>query len=261
MVKIVGIVNVTPDSFSDGGRVTAADAVQHALQLIYDGADVLDIGGESTRPGAEPVSLTTELQRVLPVISGIREIHQTIPISIDTTKAEVAYQAIQAGATIVNDVSAGRLDAGMFQVVAEANVPIILMHMQGIPGTMQIQPTYNNVVEEVCWFLNERIELARSFGITQVIVDTGIGFGKTLEHNLELLKNLGRFAVLPAPMMLGISRKAWVGKITNVETPDQRDAATMIAHTIIGVHKAAYIRVHNVQLAQQMRQLHKALTF
>lgn len=257
--KIVGVVNVTPDSFSDGGRVAAAHSISHALMLVAQGADMLDVGGESTRPGAVAVSVETELNRVLPVIEGIRKACPELPISIDTTKAVVAQHALQNGATIVNDVSAGTFDAAMFDVVAAANVPIILMHMQGKPSTMQQQPTYTNIVEEVYEFLHQRTQLAKLCGINNVIIDVGIGFGKTLNHNLELMQNLDTFATLHAEMMLGISRKAWLGTITGVSEPAERDAHTMLAHCIVGLQKAEYIRVHNVLLARQTLDLYSKL--
>lgn len=257
--NIMGVVNVTPDSFSDGNRfLHTAQAVDHAHRLIHDGADILDIGGESTRPGAEPVSADEEQRRVLPVIEGIRSHHATIPISIDTMKAEVAASALASGATMVNDVTAGTHDPAMFGVVAQAGVPLVLMHMQGMPRTMQQAPTYGNVVDEVVDYLQQRVQAARDAGIQQVFVDPGIGFGKTLEHNLELLRNLDRIATI-APIVLGISRKRFLGSITGINEADQRDVATAIMHALLIHANVHTIRVHNVSMLAQLRALYQAL--
>ncbi len=258
--SIVGIVNVTPDSFSDGGRFPSAEAaVRHAMQLIADGADMLDIGGESTRPGAADVSETEELARVIPVIEGIRRQDGTIPLSIDTRKSGVAERALQAGATIINDVSAGRQDAGMFAVAARAECPLILMHMQGTPGTMQDRPEYDNVVATVFDFLHDRINDARAAGVENIIADVGIGFGKTLEHNLELLRNHAVFQHLGVPLMLGISRKRFLGTVCSIESPEDRDAATAMCHALMLNAGAAFIRVHNVRLLSQLKALTNSL--
>jgi dihydropteroate synthase len=257
---IVGIVNVTLDSFSDGGRyLDPADAIAHADTLIEEGAQILDIGGESTRPGAEPVSVAEELRRVLPVIEGVRKRYPNIPISIDTTKAEVARAALDAGASIINDISAGRFDPSMMSLAAERGVPIVLMHMQGTPQTMQRNPTYSDVVNEVFEFLKERIAIAKAHGVTTVIADVGIGFGKTVDHNITLLRNLSRFRELGVPLYLGLSRKRFLGFVTGVENPLERDVATVIAHALLLHVPIEYIRVHNVRYLVQLRSLWRAL--
>jgi dihydropteroate synthase len=256
MPRIMGVVNVTPDSFSDGGNfMDVKGAVDHALRMIDEGADVLDVGGESTRPGADPVSAVDECERVLPVIRGIRAVNATIPISIDTMKAHVARAAVEAGATIVNDVSAGRFDQSMLDVVASLAVPYIVMHMQGEPRTMQQDPTYHDVVAEVRQMLIERVTASHNAGIRDVYIDVGIGFGKTLEHNLALLANLQSFQNIGAGQVLGISRKRFLGMITGIERPADRDAATMIVHALLLRHNVAMIRVHNVQAASTMLRL------
>ena len=203
----MGIVNVTPDSFSDGGQFTSvAHAVEHALLLVSDGAHILDIGGESMRPGAEEaVSEQEELDRVLPVIEGIRSFNASVAISIDTYKASVARAALSAGATMVNDVSAGRFDDSMFALIRERNTPYIMMHMQGMPRTMQVNPVYDDVVREVSEFLQQRKTLLGAVQ-SSVYVDPGIGFGKTTAHNITLLRNLDALSKI-APVVLGFSRK------------------------------------------------------
>lgn len=258
--RIVGIVNVTPDSFSDGGKYFDPEhAIEHGCSLIADGADIVDVGGESSRPGATPVDVIEELRRVVPVIEGLRRLHPTCPISIDTTKAAVAEAALDAGATMVNDISAGRFDPAMFPLVARRGVPIVLMHMQGTPQTMQQNPIYANVVEEVFAFLQERIASAREAGIETIIADVGIGFGKTREHNLALLRNLVRFAELGVPLYLGISRKRFLGELTGIENPADRDCVTALAHAILLNAPVDYIRVHNVRLLRQLRSLWYAI--
>jgi|DewCreStandDraft_5_1066085.scaffolds.fasta_scaffold00005_346 dihydropteroate synthase len=257
---IVGIVNVTPDSFSDGGRYYQPDAaIAHARTLVEQGAEVLDVGGESSRPGAEPVSAAEELRRVLPVIEGIRRELPTIPISIDTTKADVARAALDAGATMINDISAGRFDPAMLPLAAERRVPIVLMHMQGTPQTMQRNPTYTDVTREVFEFLQERIAAARAWGVETVIADVGIGFGKTVEHNITLLRNMQRFRELGVPLYLGLSRKRFLGALTGIENPLERDVPTALAHALLLDVPVDYIRVHAVSYIVQLRALWRAL--
>lgn len=253
---IMGVLNVTPDSFSDGGRFDVLDAaVQHALELRRQGADWIDVGGESTRPGATPVPADLECARVLPVIRDIIAADAGVKISVDTSKAIVAQQALEAGAHMINDVTAGRHDARMFDVVASSGAPIVLMHMQGEPRTMQQNPQYGNVVHEVVDMLGERVEAARAAGITTVYVDPGIGFGKTLEHNLDLLHNLDRFASIGDGVVLGVSRKRFIGEITGVQTPDERDVSTAFVHALLWTMPVVMIRVHNVALHAQLRTL------
>lgn len=253
---LMGVVNVTPDSFSDGGMYDVRQAaVEHARVILGQGADWIDIGGESTRPGATPVPADLECVRVLPVIRDLLEVCPTANISVDTSKAIVAEQALAAGARMINDVSAGRHDPRMFDVVAARGVPIILMHMQGDPTTMQRNPTYNNATDEVVEMLAQRVEAARSAGICNVLVDPGIGFGKTLEHNLELLRNLKMFSGLADGVVLGISRKRFIGDITGIATPAERDVTTALIHALLWNADPTVLRVHNVLLHAQLRHV------
>lgn len=244
----MGIVNVTPDSFSDGGQfATPYQAIEHALQLIDQGADILDVGGESTRPGADPVPLTEELERVIPVIEGIRARNARISISIDTMKSAVARAAAGAGATMVNDVSAGRFDEEMLSTVGHLGLPYVAMHMQGAPPTMQIDPHYNDVVAEVKDFLLERVSSAHSAGIQEVYVDVGIGFGKSLQHNLTLLQHLAEFSSIGAGQLLGISRKRFIGTLACIDRPEDRDGVTALLHAILLPASVSIVRVHDVK--------------
>jgi dihydropteroate synthase len=245
---LMGVVNVTPDSFSDGGEFLDADlAVEHALALVHDGADLLDVGGESTRPGALPVSPEEELARVMPVIERLVE-RVSVPISIDTMKADVAAAAIDAGASFVNDVSALRNDARMAEVVARARVPVCLMHMLGDPRTMQDEPRYEDVAAEVIAFLRERAQAAERAGIApaSICVDPGIGFGKTLEHNLTLLRRLGEIVALGYPVLVGVSRKRFLGVLT--DEPERGRVAGTIAANLAAFRRGAWMfRVHDVR--------------
>ncbi len=250
---VMGILNVTPDSFSDGGRFfEVGDAVGHAEQMIRDGADIIDVGGESTRPGAQPVPAAEQIKRTQPVIAAIRERHPQIPISIDTQSAEVASAALDAGAAIVNDVSALRADTGMACRLADAGAYVILMHMQGMPRTMQQNPSYHDVVSGIEAFLKERIEYAVSSGILRerIILDPGIGFGKTVEHNLEILANLGRFAAL-GPVLLGTSRKSFFAGLLGIDEVEERLTGTIVTNTIGLLAGVRILRVHDVQEARQ----------
>jgi dihydropteroate synthase len=243
---VMGIVNVTPDSFSDGGRYTStAAAIAHAHQLIQDGADILDIGGESTRPGAASVSEQQELERVLPVIEGLRGI--SIPISIDTYKPEVMRAALAAGASMVNDVNALQSE-GALEVVAQSAAAVCLMHKQGDPQNMQQQPHYQDVIAEVSSFLRERIATAESVGIARerIVADPGFGFGKTLAHNLDLLRGLEAFRALGVPVLAGLSRKSMLGAITGRDVGD-RVAASVVAALLAVQRGAAIVRVHDVR--------------
>ena len=245
---IMGVVNVTPDSFSDGGRFLAAEAaLEHALTLVCEGAAIVDIGGESTRPGSEMVQADEELRRVLPVIETLAGTIG-VPISVDTMKAEVARRALSAGATIINDVSALRFDDEMASVVAETGCPVCLMHMKGQPKTMQDDPRYDDVVDEVLRFLEERMSFALTRGVReeQIMVDPGLGFGKTVAHNLALLDGLDRLAALGRPVLLGASRKRFLGAILGAEPADR--APGTVATTVIGYLAGAHIfRVHDVK--------------
>jgi dihydropteroate synthase len=244
----MGILNVTPDSFSDGGRFTQLEAaVAQGIAMARDGAAIIDVGGESTRPGSDRVSLDEELARVLPVIERLRAETSAV-ISIDTYKAEVARQALAAGAALVNDVSALRMDPAMVEVVAETGAPAILMHMQGEPKTMQQDPHYDDVVDDVRAFLEERMGFALARGVDeeQLLIDPGIGFGKTVAHNLVLLRGLARLKELGRPLVLGASRKRFLGAILGAE-PGGRLIGT-VASTVIGLMNGAdVVRVHDVR--------------
>jgi len=258
--KIMGIVNVTPDSFSDGGLFVQKDvAIEQAMKLIEDGADILDIGGESSRPNAAEISVEEEKRRVIPVVEGIRKINSSVEISIDTVKYEVAKAALNAGATIINDISGLSLDIRLATLAEEKNVPLILMHIQGTPRTMQINPTYSNVVEDVFDELSKTIALAKSFGVKNVMADIGIGFGKTAEHNWTLLKNIKRFEKLGVPMILGLSRKSFLGKLLGIDVPKERDFATAMLHSLLLEAKLEIIRVHEVSQIVTLRKLWEKL--
>ncbi len=250
--RIMGILNVTPDSFSDGGQFLSIDrAISHGRRLIEQGADILDVGGESTRPFADPVSVPEEIRRVVPVIETLAK-QATVPISIDTTKSEVARAALGAGASIINDVSALRLDPKLGELAAEAGVPVILMHMKGDPKTMQVSPVYEDLIAEISLFLRDRVSYAESAGIdrARIIIDPGIGFGKTHEHNFRIIRYLSAFAQLGLPILVGSSRKAFIRKrvggpdisaqAPQVETGTQ---ATVAAAALYGAH---LVRVHDV---------------
>ena len=244
---IMGILNITPDSFSDGGRFADYErALARAFELISAGADILDVGGESTRPGSDLVPLPVELERVIPVIRAVRE-SSDIPISIDTNKSEVALQALAAGADIINDVSSLRFDPAMAQVAAGSGAPVILMHMLGAPRTMQVNPVYESVISEIIAFLEQRVKFAVQNGIerSQIIVDPGIGFGKTVTHNLNIIRDLDRFSCMDRPIMLGASRKRFIGKILG-RPEGERELGTAVVNAF-GIAAGAHIlRVHDV---------------
>ena len=248
--KVMGVCNATPDSFSDGGLLpTAEAAIAHSLELVEQGAAIIDVGGESTRPGAEPVDHAEELRRVIPVIEGIAAAAPQVQISIDTMKLGVAQAALEAGASYINDVSAFTREPQMAQLVAEAGCDCCLMHMLGSPQTMQDDPQYDDVVAEVCEFLSERAELALAAGIKRerIAVDPGIGFGKTLEHNLELLAGLEAVAGLGYRVVIGLSRKRFLGELPGAERPDPRVAATVAANVLAFERGASVFRVHDVR--------------
>lgn len=257
---VMGIVNVTPDSFSDGGRFLNADAaVEHALRLVREGAEILDIGGESTRPSASPVSEEEELHRVLPVIE--RLVGQVkIPLSIDTQKPGVARAALAAGTSIVNDIAANRDDDAMWRVVAEAGAGYIAMHMQGSPETMQTSPNYTDVAEEVESFFVERLERLKNRGVApdQVALDVGIGFGKTLEHNLQLLASLRRFTKLQRPLLLGVSHKSFIGKLLGAEATQRAPAGLACACWAVEAG-TNLIRTHDVAETVQAVRMTEAI--
>ena len=256
----MGIVNVTPDSFSDGGRFLKADvAIAHGLRLVSEGADIIDVGGESSRPNAAPVPESEELQRVLPVIEGLAD-ETLVPISVDTSKPNVAREALEAGASIVNDIAANRSDSIMWRVVAEAGAGYVCMHMRGTPQTMQANPVYEDVVQEVRDFFFERIQRLQDCGIgrDQLILDPGIGFGKTLDHNLELLHSVHGFLEFERPLLLGISRKSFMGKLLGVETSERLPAA--LACACLAVQAGVQIiRAHDVAETVQALRMTEAI--
>lgn len=246
---IMGIVNVTPDSFSDGGRFAdPGRAVEHALAMVADGADILDIGGESTRPGAEPVGEAEELRRVLPVIRALRSQSQVL-ISIDTMKASVARAALDAGADIINDVTGLRGDAAMVRLAAERDCGLVAMHMIGDPQTMQTAPHYDDVVAEVRSYLNERLRRLTASGIApeRIALDPGFGFGKTLEHNLSLLRHLPQLAIGDRPLLIGVSRKSMIGKVLHSTDMADRHWPTIALTAYAREHGARILRVHDVK--------------
>ncbi len=260
-MQIMGILNVTPDSFSDGGRYAEFEsAVTQAGELIAAGADILDVGGESTRPFADPVDTEEELRRVIPVIKAIRQKY-TLPISIDTTKAVVAREALQAGANIINDISALAKDPEMIEVVRASSVPVIIMHMQGTPSDMQIEPFYEDVVAEIIDFFQERIAWITGKGVDRhrLILDPGIGFGKTLQHNLSLIKHLSAFSCFNLPLLLGHSRKRFLGTITGIQAEKERDLATAVIAALCADQNIAMVRVHNVAATRQALLLAEAV--
>lgn len=259
---LMGILNVTPDSFSDGGRyLDPAKAVAYGVELANEGVDIIDIGGESTRPGARPVSAEEEIERVIPVLRGLRR-NVSIPLSIDTYKADVARAALDEGADVVNDISALRFDPAMGPLVATEKVPVVLMHMQGTPQTMQGRPHYRDVLEEVKGFLSSRIRFALEVGIgpEQIIIDPGIGFGKNLNHNLTLLRGLSTLSSLGQPILVGPSRKTFIGKILGLG-PEDRLEGSLAAAVAAVLDGANMIRLHDVREARRAIRIADALRF
>ena len=255
---IMGIVNVTPDSFSDGGKYNTVDsAVDHARRLIDEGSDILDIGGESSRPGAEPVSREEELKRVIPVIEAIRRFSD-IPISIDTYKSAVAREALKAGADIINDISGTEFDTDMETVLREERCPIIIMHMRGTPKTMQDAPEYRDVVAEVYDYFEKKIKHLASLNDGQIILDPGIGFGKRLEHNLSLIRNMRDFSFLGYPLLTGVSRKSFLGHLLGLKV-EERIFATKYVELTAMMKGSAMIRTHDVREAVEARAIFRAL--
>jgi dihydropteroate synthase len=256
----MGIVNVTPDSFSDGGQYLKPEAaVEHAFELVRQGADILDVGGESTRPQADPVGEAEELHRVLPVLDALRDkVH--VPISIDTIKPAVARAALAAGAVIVNDVRATREEEAMWRLVADTGAGYVCMHMQGTPQTMQLHPTYADVVSEVAAFFSERLSRLARCGVPheQIILDPGFGFGKTAEHNLALLANLEQFGRLERPLLIGVSRKSFLGKVTGAQVQERLPAGLACACLAV-VAGAHLVRTHDVAETVQALRMSEAI--
>lgn len=248
ITKIMGILNVTPDSFYDGSKYSdVKKAVEHAVEMSRY-ADIIDVGGESSRPGSEQVSADIELRRVIPVIKEISK-KTDAKISIDTTKSNVAEEAINAGASIINDISALRLDEKMADVVRKYDADVVLMHMKGMPKTMQLNPYYDNVIDEILSFLKERLNFVVAFGIKKekIIIDPGIGFGKRIEDNLNIIKNLAQFKILNCPILIGTSRKSFIGTLTGDIPPEERLEGTIASVAITVMNGADIVRVHDVK--------------
>ena len=257
---VMGVLNVTPDSFSDGGKYHESNtAIERGITMAREGADIIDVGGESTRPYSRKITVSEELDRVIPVIEGLKK-ELTIPISIDTCKGVVAQEAFKAGTSIINDISALRFDPHMASIVAEAGVPVILMHMKGMPETMQENPTYVDLIPEILDFLEDAIERSVTAGIKRewIIVDPGIGFGKTFDHNLKIIKELSRFAALESPILLGTSNKAFIGHILGKEVYE-RDTGTMATIAYGVINGAHIVRVHHVRKAVETVRMIEAI--
>ncbi|PID59721.1 MAG: dihydropteroate synthase [Ignavibacteriae bacterium] len=251
----MGILNVTPDSFSDGGKYfKIEDAVKKAEEYVKLGAEIIDVGGESTRPGASKVSASEEIDRVIPVIEAIANKFENIVLSVDTTKSEVTREAVKAGVHIINDISGGTFDEKILNVVAEKNIPYVLMHIKGTPENMQSNPYYTNVIEEVLNYFEERIKAAKSKGVNKIILDPGIGFGKRVEDNYCIIKNLYKFNKWNYPLLMGLSRKSFLGKSLGSNVLD-RDNATIIAETISVLNGAKIVRTHNVKNAVELKKI------
>ena len=258
---VMGIVNVTPDSFSDGGSYPSVDdAVKHGIQMVSDGADLLDVGGESTRPGSDPTPAVEELARVVPVIQRLTHELPDTPVSVDTRKAEVARSALDAGATIVNDIAAGA-DPDMFEIVRQAHAGMVLMHMKGEPKTMQEDPTYYDVVAEVRGWLGERLEAAVAAGIDldQLCIDPGLGFGKTLEHNLVILHDIDAFHHLEVPVIVGPSRKGFIGALTDTAVGDRLEGTAGVV-AWCAARGVDIVRVHDVKEMVRVARVVDAIT-
>lgn len=256
--KIMGILNVTPNSFSDSGiNFKQEDAIRNAIEMIENGATYIDVGGESTRPGSEPVSLEEELRRTISVIKEIVRLSPNTKVSIDTTKYEVARQALDTGASMINDISGLTLEPRLVDLAVEYEAELTIMHIQGTPRDMQVNPHYDNVVEEIYSHLESQVALAKD--VKSVYVDVGIGFGKTLEHNITLLNNIEKFNNITGKQMLGISRKSFINGLLKIEYPIERDVPTAILHSMLLAKDIEIIRVHNVPMINKMLELHQVL--
>jgi dihydropteroate synthase len=257
---VMGILNVTPDSFSDGGLyLNENEAVAHALNMLENGANIIDVGGESTRPGSKPVTAEEEIKRVVPVIEQILQKNSNAIISVDTNKSEVAALALKSGACIINDISAGDFDSDMMNVVKDYDAAVILMHMQGTPENMQVNPQYDNLIRDIYDYLYERAQKAVKAGIKNIIIDPGIGFGKTVEDNFEIIKRISDFKSLGFPLLIGLSRKGFIGKTLGLQV-DNRDEATAILESIAICNGARFIRTHNTSLGNKVTRLHNIIS-
>ncbi len=257
---MMGVVNITPDSFSDGGQFFHAEkAIEHAKRLAKEGADIIDIGGESTRPGSDFVTLEEEMRRVIPVIEGISKMVE-VPISIDTYKSEIAKIALDMGASMINDISALRFDAKIADIAVDYDVPLILMHMKGTPKNMQIDPTYDSVVNEIKEFLRERVNFAVTKGVKRnsIIIDPGIGFGKTTEHNYEIIRRLSELKELDLPILIGTSRKSFIGKTLDLDV-NERLEGTLATITMSIINGADIVRVHEVKEVRRAARMTDAI--
>lgn len=258
--RIMGIVNVTPDSFSDGGKYfTTEKAVEHAIKLLEEGAEIIDIGGESSRPGSRRISDEEELQRVIPVIEKLITIRPETLVSIDTMKASVAKEALSAGAKIVNDISSGNYDDEIIEICRQFDATYIAMHMLGLPDTMQINPYYDDVVAEIYYYLAGKVKEFKSRGINDIYIDPGIGFGKTVFHNLKILHHLKEFLGIGVPLVIGISRKSFIGKILGLEV-EERDNPGMVVDTFARLQGVSVIRTHNVKKTKMALTMISALS-
>lgn len=256
--KVMGIINLTPDSFFDGGKYdTEAAVLRQVEQMLHDGADIIDIGGMSSRPGAPIIDVDEELERVLPHVESILQYFPNAIISIDTIHAKTAEETLQAGAHIINDISAGRYDGTMLATVAKYKAPYIIMHMQGMPTDMQQNPEYDNVLTEIVEFIREREQACKLAGITDVIIDPGFGFGKTVEHNYSLLRNLRSFEMFNLPILAGASRKSMICKVLSVN-PDKALNGTTVVNTMALLNGANLLRVHDVKEAVEAVKIYKA---
>lgn len=253
--KIMGILNVTPDSFSDGGDfMDLNQAINRVDWMVFNNVDIIDVGGESTRPNAPIITTEEEIKRVIPVIKEIRKIYPNLTISIDTTKYDVAKAALDEGATIINDVSGLQYHTKLAELAAQYDATLIIMHMKGTPQNMQDNPEYDDVVGEVYQFLDNQKFLAQSHGVEKIWIDVGIGFGKKYKHNLELLRNLEKFNELNCPQVLGISRKSFIGKMFDIPNPKDRDLQTVLLHSLLLTKGIDIVRVHNVEYLNYLRK-------
>lgn len=258
---VMGILNVTPDSFVDGGLFfETSKAVKHAKQMVLDGADIIDVGGESTKPGSELISKEEELSRVQPVIEELIKGGISIPISIDTNKPDVAEKCLELGVRMVNDTT-GLKNEEMIRVAAHYRVPVVIMHMKGMPKTMQVNPTYNDVVKEIKEFMRQRIKAAKEAGIQEVIIDPGIGFGKTVEHNLQILKRLHEFQELGCPILIGTSRKSFIGSLSGNLPVVERLEGTLASVAVAIMNGANIVRVHDVKETKRTIQVVDAIKY